>query len=103
MAAAVAVIHRKEREIVDTFRGVGATSANRARDPNELGVTSHLAFDRLTRRAVLRTAGDGKYYLDEPSWNALRSLRRRLAIIMLIVVVAGFAALFMSGALVSRN
>ena len=87
MAAVAAVIQRQEREIVNTFRGAGAISPNRARDPDELGVTHHLAFDRLVRRAVLREAGDGKYYLDEPSWNALRSLRRRIAIVMLIVVV----------------
>jgi hypothetical protein len=102
MAAAVAaVIQRQEREIVDTFRGVGAISPNRARDPEELGLRHHLAFERLVRRAVLRDAGDGKYYLDEPSWNALRSLRRRIAIVMLLVVV-GLGVLAAAGVFASR-
>ena len=61
MAAAVAaVIQRQEREIVNTFRGVGAMAPDRARDPEELGVKHHVAFKRLVRRAVLREAGDGK-------------------------------------------
>lgn len=102
-AAVAAVIQRQEREIVDMFRGVGAMSADRARDPGELGVTHHLAFERLVRRAVLRDAGDGKFYLDELSWNALRSMRRRLVIGLLLLVIAVFIALFAGGALVSRN
>ena len=102
-AAVAAVIQRQEREIVDTFRGAGALSAERARDPHELGVSHHLAFDRLVRRAVLRDAGEGKFYLDELSWNALRSMRRRLMIGVLLVVIAVFVALFAGGALVSRN
>ena len=101
MAAAAAVIQRKEREIVNTFRGAGATSADRARDPSELGVAKHLAFERLTRRAVLREAGAGKYYLDEPSWNALRGIRRRLAIVMLAIIIATGAVLFFTGVFAS--
>ena len=104
MAAAVAaVIQKQERDIVSTFRGVGATSAERARDPQELGVRYHAAFKRLVRRAVLREAGDGRYYLDELSWEALRSLRRRMAIVMLLVMAALFIVLLGTGALVSRN
>jgi hypothetical protein len=102
MAAAVAaVIQRQEREIVDTFRGVGATNPSRARVPEELGVRSHFAFKRLVRRAVLRDAGDGKYYLDEPSWNALRSMRRRIAVVTLIVVVV-LGVLVAAGVFASR-
>jgi hypothetical protein len=102
-AAAAVVIQRKEREIVNTFRGVGATSVARARDPEELGVKQHLAFERLVQRAVLRDAGDGKYYLDELSWNALRGLRRRLMLVMLVLVVAVVAVLAATGAFVSRS
>src|SRR4051812_10618599 len=103
MAAVAAVIQRQEREIVNTFRGAGAMSADRARDPDELGVRHHLAFERLVRRAVLRDAGDGKFYLDELSWNALRSLRRRLAVSLLLITIGVLAALFAAGAFVSRS
>ena len=103
MAAVAAVIQRQEREIVNTFRGAGAMSADRARDPDELGVTHHLAFKRLVQRAVLRDAGEGKFYLDELSWNALRAVRRRLAITVLFIALAVLAVLFAAGVLGSRN
>ena len=102
-AAVAAVIQRQEREIVDMFRGAGAMSAERARDPEELGVSHHLAFERLVRRAVLREAGDGKFYLDELSWNAVRSMRRRLVIVVLALTITVLVALLAGGALVSRN
>lgn len=102
-AAAAAVIVRKEKEIVNIFRGAGALSAERARDPEQLGVHQHLAFHRLVQRAVLRDAGDGRFYLDEMSWNALRNTRRRIAILALAVVAAAFVVLLLSGALVSRS
>ena len=103
MTAVAAVIQRQEREIVSTFRGAGAMSADRARDPEELGVNHHLAFERLVQRAVLRDAGDGKFYLDELSWNALRRMRLRLAFGVIFFTIAVLIALFASGALVSRN
>ncbi len=102
-AAIAAVMHRQEQDIVNGFRGVGATSPDRARDPQELGLRHQLAFDRLARRAILRDAGDGRYYLDEPSWNAFRSMRRRMAIVMLVVIFAMLAMLIATGALMSRN
>ena len=102
-AAIVAVIHRQEQDIVNEFRGVGATSPDRARDPQELVLGHQLAFDRLARRAVLRDAGEGRYYLDELSWEAFRSLRRRMAIVMLLVVFAMLAVFIATGAFVSRN
>jgi len=102
-AAAAAVIVRKEREIVNIFRGAGALSAERARDPEELGVKQHLAFARLVRRAVLREAGDGRFYLDEMSWNALRNTRRRVAIIMIVVAAAVVVVALMSGAFAPRS
>ena|SRR5437764_11331457 len=87
MGAAAAVLLRREREIVDTYRGVGATGPDRARRPEELDVRQNFAFQRLVQRAVLRDAADGRYYLDEPRWNALRRMRHRMAFVMLIVVI----------------
>jgi hypothetical protein len=81
MGAAAAVILRKERDIVNTYRGVGATNPERARSPDELDVPRRVPFDRLVQRAVLRDTGDGRYYLDEPSWEALRGIRRRMALV----------------------
>jgi hypothetical protein len=84
MGAAVAIVVRKQREIVEVFEGARATSPDRARFPDELGIdTSHI-FDGLVRRAVLRPIGDGRYYVDEPSWVAMRSTRRRVMVVLLV-------------------
>jgi hypothetical protein len=88
MGAAVAIIVRKQREIVEVFEGARATSAELARYPDELGIDTTHIFDGLVRRAVLRPAGDGRYYVDEPSWMAMNSMRRRRVAGLLIVAMA---------------
>ncbi|MDB4877595.1 MAG: hypothetical protein JWM41_4041 [Gemmatimonadetes bacterium] len=103
MTAAVAIIIRREREIVAIFRGAGATRPDAARTPEDLDIHHRLAFDRLVRRAVLRDAGDGRYYLDEPSWNALRSTRKRLMFVVLIVVLIAFAVSMSTGLLAVKT
>jgi hypothetical protein len=97
MGAAAAVILRKERDIVNMYRGSGATTPDRARRPEEIGVHQRLAFERLVRRAVLREAGSGAYYLDEQRWQAWRSVRHRVALVMLVIVVTLLAALLATG------
>jgi hypothetical protein len=98
MGAAAAIILRRERDIVNAYRGAGATNPERAVQPEDIGVDRRLVFDRLVRRAVLREAGDGRYYLDEPSWEAIAYVRRRLAIVIIMIVVAVLITLVMSGA-----
>ena len=88
MGAAAAIILRKEHDVVASFRGAGATTPISARSPEELGIDRRLVFQRLVTRAVLRDAGDGRFYLDEPSWHALRVIRRRLVMIMLVILFA---------------
>jgi hypothetical protein len=88
MGAAAAVILRKEHDVVASFRGAGATTPANARSPEELGLDRHLVFHRLVTRAVLREADEGRFYLDEPSWHALRGFRRRMVMVMLVVLFA---------------
>ena len=88
MGAAVAVIVRKQREIVEVFEGARATRPELARFPEELGIDASHIFDGLVRRAVLRPVGDGRYYVDEPSWMAMNNMRRRRAVVLLIVLAA---------------
>jgi hypothetical protein len=88
MGTAAAIIMRKQRDIVQTFRASGAVSRERARVPGDLGVDENLVFKGLVRRAVLRDAGRGRYYLDEPSWNALHMIRRRMAAVAVLFFLA---------------
>lgn len=88
MGAAVAIIVRKQREIVEVFEGARATSPELARYPDELGIDTTHIFDGLVRRAVLRPVGDGRYYVDEPSWVAMHTMRRRRVAGLMIVALA---------------
>ena len=94
-SAAVAVVIAKEKHLVSHMRRLGATSPTAAKTPADLGIEPRLAWERLVARAVVREARPGTYYLDEPTWEALRSVRRRVAIVCLILglIVLAFAVL----------
>ncbi|MEO8908691.1 MAG: hypothetical protein ABI408_00490 [Gemmatimonadaceae bacterium] len=93
-AAAVAIMRRREREVVDDFRAAGATSPATAQSYSAIGLGESLAVRRLHDRAVIREAASGMWYLDEEVWDAVRRTRRRVATVMLTIVVilfVGFA------------
>ncbi len=92
-AGAIAVMRMQEREVVDDFRAVGATSPATARGFEEIGLFSENALNRLRERAVIREAEPGRYYLDEEVWSAVRRQRQRMALVMLLVVL-GVAVVF---------
>jgi hypothetical protein len=88
MGAAVAVLLAKERHIVTAFERVGAVTPERARTPEDVGVDAQrLAWRRLRERAIVRDAGDGRYYLDVEVWEANRRLRRRMMLVFLALIL----------------
>lgn len=95
-ASVAAIIIRKEKDLVAHFQNAGATAAGAAKSPDELGVHERLAWGRLVNRAVIREAEPGRYYLDVPSWEALRYTRRRIALALGILMVALFAVALMA-------
>ena len=101
VGAVAAVIVAKEKHIVEAFRSVGATAPAAAVAPGAIGVEERVAFRRLCTRAVLREVGSGAFYLDEPSWEACRAMRRRLALaalaVILLVLIAGVLGWFRAG------
>ena len=92
MSTVVALILAKERRMVARFRAAGAVSAASARALVDLGIERGIILRRLRERAVIRDAGGERYYLDEPSWAAVRRSRRRaihiLWVIGLIIILA---------------
>jgi hypothetical protein len=94
---AAAAMIRREKDIVDRFRALGASSPDSARTTAQLQVEQGIAWRRLLDHAVVRSTSGGMYYLDEPSWRAITRLRRRLAVIFLaIAIVLGLTA-FLAG------
>jgi hypothetical protein len=97
-AAAAAIIIKREKDLVEHFRRAGATTPQAAQSPDELGVEDdNLIWRILVKGAVIRTGSEGRYYLDELSWEALGRRRRRLAVIMVAVLAAIAIAIFFAG------
>jgi len=94
-AAAVAIMRRREREVVDDFRAAGAVSPASAQSYNAIGLGESSALRRLHDRAVIRETAPGLWYLDEEVWTAVQRTRRRVAVVMLVLVVLIFAGVAM--------
>jgi hypothetical protein len=86
-SAAAGIIIKREKNLVAHFRSHGAVDSAHAMTPSELGVEQRLAWNILRRRAIIRDGAPGTYFLDELSWEALRSRRKRMAIIIVTVVL----------------
>lgn len=84
-----------ERKVAQHFLDAGATSMADAIPYNPARPSRTRAFERLKGADVLRTDGQGKWWLDEERWQGRRSDRRtRVVLTMLAVAAAGaFAAL----------
>jgi hypothetical protein len=85
--AVAAVMRRREQEVVEDFRAANATSPERAQSYTALGFGESLALKRLHNRAVIREAAPGKFYLDEEVWAAVRRTRRRIATMLVVVML----------------
>lgn len=91
MATAAAVVLMKERRLVEAFTAAAATSPERAQAVETLGIDSDtLALRRLRHRAVIRESSPGRFYLDVPTWEALRRGRQRVAIVLLVIIALLF-------------
>lgn len=96
MGGAVTVILIKERHVVDAFARAGATSAATAVYPSDIAVDlGGVGGRRLVGQAVVREAEEGRFYLDLPSWEALRRQRRRILFAVLLIIA--LFALFLAG------
>jgi hypothetical protein len=84
-----AVMVRKQKEIVAAFRQAGAMTPTTAVTIGSIGVHDNLPFRKLRGHSVLREAGDGRFYLDDERWSAVREIRRRYAI---AAILAGVSA-----------
>lgn len=86
-AAAIAIMRRKERDVRDVFVSRGVTSPAAATSLDDLGLDESFALKRLKRHAVVRESAPGLFYFDEGVWAAMGSVRRRIALLLVIVVI----------------
>jgi hypothetical protein len=94
-AAAIAVMRRKERDVRDAFSSAGATTPVNAMSLEAIGIEESMAVRRLKKRAVIREAAPGLFYFDEDVWEAVTSMRRRLALLMLgTLILIGIVILY---------
>lgn len=97
-AAAAAAVLRRERDVVRHFRNSGATSPATALSLDQVDVPENIGLRRLRARAVVREAAPGTFYLDEPSWQALCRMRRRVQLIIVLLLVGFGVALYLGHA-----
>jgi hypothetical protein len=95
----IAIVVRKQKEVVAAFRRERATSAIKAVPLASLGIGSGNTFKHLQRLDVIRSNGAGLFYLDEVSWEVFWKERRRLALIAsLAAIVVVLLALLLASA-----
>jgi hypothetical protein len=83
-------MRRQEREVRDDFLRAGATMPVNAMSLGDIGIGESMAVKRLMRRSILREASPGLFYFDEEVYLSVRAMRRRMAVIMLVVVLLVF-------------
>lgn len=95
MAVVVPIAAIAERKVATHFIDAGATSMADAIPYSSSHPARRRAFERLKGADILRTNGQGKWWLDEERWGDRRGNRRtRVIFAMLAVAAAGaFAAL----------
>jgi hypothetical protein len=82
-SAAIAVMRKKERDLREIFFTAGAIQPIDARSPADLGVEENMTWKRLCKRSVIRETAPDLFYWDEDVWQALRSMRLRMGLMML--------------------
>ena len=82
-AAAVAVMMRKEREVREDFFAAGATQPISAMSFGELRLEETMTVKRLRNRAIIREAAPGLFYWDDDVYQSVRSMRRRMAFLLI--------------------
>jgi hypothetical protein len=93
--AVVPVRPLAERKVAAHFIDAGAVSMADAIPYAPARPSRQRAFERLKGADVLRTDGQGRWWLDEERWNGRRSDRRTKAVFALLAVgvAAAVAAL----------
>lgn len=72
----------REREVRDAFHKLAALDPQSAQPLADLGLEESMAFKRLQRHEVVRESSPGCYHFDEEVWQALRSSRLKMTLMI---------------------
>jgi hypothetical protein len=86
-AAVVAIIAAARRRVLQSFRAAGATAPNRAQSIHEFDRQAQRQLRLLVAQGVVRESEPGRFYLDEPRLFAWQRRQRRLAFVVLAVLL----------------
>jgi hypothetical protein len=81
-----------ERKVARQFLDAGAVSTADAIPYAPARPSRQRAFERLKGLDILRTDGQGRWWIDEEKWSSRRSGRRTRAALALVAIAAAAAA-----------
>ncbi len=96
MSAAAAIAARKRRYVA-AFYQHGALSPGTARTLADVGQRPSRWFQQMAQQAIFVEVSEGKYYLDQQVWAETIERQRRLALVVVpvMVIAALIAGLFL--------
>ena len=104
VAIAVAAREKRVQEIIDAFRLGDATTLDRAKRIEELGIGHYdEANDLVAKRVLVPGRRDGTYYLDEAMYIAHRDNRKARAAVAIVAVVFILIGIALTFVMVART
>jgi len=87
---AAIIVSKKRKRIIAAFRDAEATSPDRAKTLDDLGLSKSGLLEIQRLRGVIVEVGEGRYYVDEAREAEVARFRRFL-VLGVVMVAAGIA------------
>jgi len=93
-------LRKVERRTIQRFGDAGANTAERAITLEPDVQFGPFVYRRLERSGVLRPAGNDRYYLEQPAYDAFCRRRRIRGLVILAILVTAVAIAYLLGGFV---
>ena len=90
--SAIPVLLIQQKKCTRLFKNLAAVTPATAIIPEENGIRTGLAFNRLVRHGIIIPAGNDRFYLDVQKDAAARKQRVTFIIFILIAIIAALLA-----------
>jgi hypothetical protein len=87
-------MRRREREVRQAFHDARALDPLTAQPLSDMGLEESRALRRLERHKVVRESSPACFYFDEEVWQAVRSSRLRMGLMILAAIILVLAVGF---------